>query len=78
MPYPFATGDHQARNAEHFVHAGGAIMVRDLDLEDVPDHVRSLLDDEPRLEQMGDAMLRAAKPDAAEEIAEGLIELATA
>ena len=78
MPYPFATGDHQTRNAEHFVRAGGAIMVRDLDLEDVPDHVRSLLDDEPRLAQMGEAMLRVAKPDAAEEIAEGLIELATA
>ena len=57
VPYPFATGDHQARNAEHFVHAGGAIMVRDLDIEDVPDHVRSLLDDPARLQQMGDAML---------------------
>jgi UDP-N-acetylglucosamine--N-acetylmuramyl-(pentapeptide) pyrophosphoryl-undecaprenol N-acetylglucosamine transferase len=78
VPYPFATGDHQARNAEHFVRAGGAIMVRDLDLEDVPDHVRSLLDDAPRLRQMGEAMLRAAKPNAADEIAEGLIELATA
>ena len=28
VPYPFATGDHQALNAQHFVHAGGAIMVR--------------------------------------------------
>jgi UDP-N-acetylglucosamine--N-acetylmuramyl-(pentapeptide) pyrophosphoryl-undecaprenol N-acetylglucosamine transferase len=76
VPYPFATGDHQARNAEHFVRAGGAIMVRDLDLEDVPDHVRSLLDDRARLEQMSKAMLRVARPKAADEIAEGLIELA--
>jgi UDP-N-acetylglucosamine:LPS N-acetylglucosamine transferase len=52
-------------------------MVRDLDLEDVPDHVRSLLDDRPRLDQMSKAMLRVAKPKAADEIAEGLIELAT-
>jgi UDP-N-acetylglucosamine--N-acetylmuramyl-(pentapeptide) pyrophosphoryl-undecaprenol N-acetylglucosamine transferase len=78
VPYPFATADHQTRNAEHFVRAGGAIMVRDLDLEDVPDHVRSLLHDEARLKQMGEAMLRVARPNAAEEIAEGLIELATA
>jgi UDP-N-acetylglucosamine--N-acetylmuramyl-(pentapeptide) pyrophosphoryl-undecaprenol N-acetylglucosamine transferase len=78
VPYPFATGDHQAKNAEHFVRAGGAIMVRDLDLEDVPDHVRSLLGDPARLEQMGAAMRRAARPNAAEEIAEGLIELAPA
>jgi UDP-N-acetylglucosamine--N-acetylmuramyl-(pentapeptide) pyrophosphoryl-undecaprenol N-acetylglucosamine transferase len=78
VPYPFATGDHQARNAEHFVRAGGAIMVRDLDLEDVPDHVRSLLGDEARLAQMSAAMLRVARPNAADDIAEGLIELATA
>jgi UDP-N-acetylglucosamine--N-acetylmuramyl-(pentapeptide) pyrophosphoryl-undecaprenol N-acetylglucosamine transferase len=76
VPYPFATGDHQAKNAEYFVHAGGAVMIRDLELDDVPDHVRSLLDDPASLERMGHAMLRAAKPDAAEEIAEGLIELA--
>ena len=49
-----------------------------LDLEDVPDHVRSLLGDRPRLEQMAAAMRRAARPNAAKEIAEGLIELAPA
>jgi UDP-N-acetylglucosamine--N-acetylmuramyl-(pentapeptide) pyrophosphoryl-undecaprenol N-acetylglucosamine transferase len=78
VPYPFATSDHQAKNADYFVRAGGAIMVRELDLDDVPDHVRSLLDDAPRLERMADAMRRAAKPEAAEEIAEGLVALAAA
>jgi UDP-N-acetylglucosamine--N-acetylmuramyl-(pentapeptide) pyrophosphoryl-undecaprenol N-acetylglucosamine transferase len=78
VPYPFATGDHQAKNAGHFVRAGGAIMVRELDLADVPDLVRSLLADPPRLRQMSEAMLRAAKPDAADVIAEELIALATA
>jgi UDP-N-acetylglucosamine--N-acetylmuramyl-(pentapeptide) pyrophosphoryl-undecaprenol N-acetylglucosamine transferase len=78
VPYPFATSDHQAKNAEHFVRAGGAIMVRDLDIEDVPDLARSLLDDPLRLQRMGEAMLRVAKPDAADEIAEELIALATA
>ncbi len=76
VPYPFATSDHQAKNAEYFVRAGGAIMIRDLDLDDVPDQVRTLLRDAPRLERMREAMLRVAKPDAAEEIAEGLIALA--
>jgi UDP-N-acetylglucosamine--N-acetylmuramyl-(pentapeptide) pyrophosphoryl-undecaprenol N-acetylglucosamine transferase len=76
VPYPFATADHQALNAEYFVRGGGAMMIRDLDLDDVPDLVRSLLDDQPRLERMGEAMLKVAKPDAAEEIAEGLIALA--
>jgi UDP-N-acetylglucosamine--N-acetylmuramyl-(pentapeptide) pyrophosphoryl-undecaprenol N-acetylglucosamine transferase len=77
VPYPFATADHQARNAEFFVRAGGAVMVRELDLEDVPDLVRSMLGDPERLARMGEAMRRVAKPSAAEEIAEGLIELAS-
>jgi UDP-N-acetylglucosamine--N-acetylmuramyl-(pentapeptide) pyrophosphoryl-undecaprenol N-acetylglucosamine transferase len=76
VPYPFATGDHQAVNAQHFVRAGGAIMVRELDLDDVPELVRSLLDDPARLQRMGDAMLHAAKPNAAAEIADELLALA--
>ena len=76
VPYPFATADHQAKNAEYFVKAGGAMMIRDLDLDDVPDRVRSLLDDHARRARMSEAMLRAAKPGAADEIAEGLIALA--
>jgi len=75
VPYPFATADHQAANAQHFVRAGGAIMVRELDLADVPDIVRSLLDDPARLRKMSDAMLAAARPNAAEEIADELVAM---
>ncbi|HUZ81388.1 MAG TPA: UDP-N-acetylglucosamine--N-acetylmuramyl-(pentapeptide) pyrophosphoryl-undecaprenol N-acetylglucosamine transferase, partial [Gaiellaceae bacterium] len=77
VPYPFATADHQALNAKHFVDAGGAIMVRELDLDDVPELVRSLLGDEPRLARMGEAMAQAARPNAADEIAEELVAMAT-
>jgi len=76
VPYPFATNDHQARNAEHFARAGGAIMMRELELEHVPELIRSLLDDPARRGRMSEAMLAAARPHAAEEIAAGLIELA--
>jgi UDP-N-acetylglucosamine--N-acetylmuramyl-(pentapeptide) pyrophosphoryl-undecaprenol N-acetylglucosamine transferase len=76
VPYPFATGDHQAANAEYFVHAGGAIMIRELELDTVPELVRSLLDDGPRLERMSTAMLAAAKPHAASDIADELVALA--
>lgn len=76
VPYPFATGDHQTQNARHFVHAGGAILVPELDLDDVPELVRTLLDDEPRLREMSTAMLRAARPGAAADIADELIALA--
>ena len=76
VPYPFATGDHQALNAQHFVREGGAIMMREADLDDVPELVRSLLADTARRERMGEAMLRAARPGAAAEIADELISLA--
>jgi len=78
VPYPFATGDHQAKNAAHFVRAGGAIMIRELALDQAPDRVRSLLRDRDALARMAEAMRAAARPDAAEEIAEGLIALAAA
>ena len=42
-----------------------------------PDVVRSLLDDPRRLGDMSHAMLRVARPDAGDEIAEELLALAT-
>jgi UDP-N-acetylglucosamine--N-acetylmuramyl-(pentapeptide) pyrophosphoryl-undecaprenol N-acetylglucosamine transferase len=76
VPYPFATADHQTKNARYFQSAGGAILVPETELGQVPALVRSLLDDPRRLEQMGEAMRRVARPDAADRIAEELIALA--
>jgi UDP-N-acetylglucosamine--N-acetylmuramyl-(pentapeptide) pyrophosphoryl-undecaprenol N-acetylglucosamine transferase len=76
VPYPFATGDHQTKNALFFERAGGAIMVPETELGRVPDLARSLLGDPDRLKEMGEAMTRVARPDAADEIAEELIALA--
>jgi UDP-N-acetylglucosamine--N-acetylmuramyl-(pentapeptide) pyrophosphoryl-undecaprenol N-acetylglucosamine transferase len=78
VPYPFATADHQTKNARYFAQAGGAVVLSEEELGHVPELARSLLDDPDRLEQMGAAMGRIARPDAADEIAEELIALATA
>lgn len=78
VPYPHATADHQTRNADHFERAGGAVVVPDSDLPRAIDVVRTLLEDEAELAAMSEAMLGAARPDAAEEIAEELVQLATA
>jgi UDP-N-acetylglucosamine--N-acetylmuramyl-(pentapeptide) pyrophosphoryl-undecaprenol N-acetylglucosamine transferase len=77
VPYPFATADHQAKNAAFFERAGGAISVPETELGRVPDLARSLLDDPDRLTEMSEAMLRVARPDAADEIAQELIALAS-
>jgi UDP-N-acetylglucosamine--N-acetylmuramyl-(pentapeptide) pyrophosphoryl-undecaprenol N-acetylglucosamine transferase len=76
VPYPFATGDHQTKNARYFQAAGGAVLLPETELGRAPDLVRSLLDDHRRLGQMGEAMLGVARPDAADTIAEELIALA--
>jgi UDP-N-acetylglucosamine--N-acetylmuramyl-(pentapeptide) pyrophosphoryl-undecaprenol N-acetylglucosamine transferase len=78
IPYPHATADHQAKNAAYFVDAGGALLVRESDLAAVPGLLRSLLADDARLASMGEAMLRAARPEAADEIAEEVLALAAA
>jgi UDP-N-acetylglucosamine--N-acetylmuramyl-(pentapeptide) pyrophosphoryl-undecaprenol N-acetylglucosamine transferase len=76
VPYPFATADHQTKNARYFQAAGGAILVPETELGQVPELVRSLLDDPRRREEMSAAMRRVARPDAADVIAEELIALA--
>jgi UDP-N-acetylglucosamine--N-acetylmuramyl-(pentapeptide) pyrophosphoryl-undecaprenol N-acetylglucosamine transferase len=76
VPYPHATGDHQALNARHFEQGGGAIVIPDHEVERVPEVVQELLADAPRLARMRAAMLAMARPDAAEVIAERLLALA--
>ena len=76
VPYPFATADHQAKNARFFERAGGAITVPETELGRVADLARSLIGDAERLKEMGEAMKRVARPDAADEIAEELLALA--
>jgi UDP-N-acetylglucosamine--N-acetylmuramyl-(pentapeptide) pyrophosphoryl-undecaprenol N-acetylglucosamine transferase len=76
VPYPHATADHQWLNARHFEEGGGAVAVRQEELQRVPALVDELLADHERLARMGDAMRRLARPDAAEEIADELVRLA--
>ena len=55
-----------------------ATFASEAELGRAAEAVRSLLDDPRRLEQMSTAMLRVARPNAAEEIAEELMALAAA
>jgi UDP-N-acetylglucosamine--N-acetylmuramyl-(pentapeptide) pyrophosphoryl-undecaprenol N-acetylglucosamine transferase len=76
VPYPFATADHQTKNARYFERAGGAITVPEQELGRVPELARSLIGDPERLKEMGEAMRRVSRPEAAREIAEELIAIA--
>ena len=76
VPYPHATADHQTLNARHFERGGGAIVVPDGELAQVPALVDELLASPDRLAEMHAAMRELARPLAADEIAEELIRLA--
>ncbi len=75
VPYPHATADHQDANARYFERGGGALVVREDEL-DLRLQAGALLGDSDRLAAMGAAMRRLARPNAAEDIAEELIVLA--
>jgi UDP-N-acetylglucosamine--N-acetylmuramyl-(pentapeptide) pyrophosphoryl-undecaprenol N-acetylglucosamine transferase len=77
IPGLFATGNHQTKNARFFERGGGAIVIPEGEAGRAPEVIRSLLDDPRRLADMSRAMLRLARPDAADEIAEELVGLAT-
>jgi UDP-N-acetylglucosamine--N-acetylmuramyl-(pentapeptide) pyrophosphoryl-undecaprenol N-acetylglucosamine transferase len=78
VPSPNVTADHQTQNARYFQQAGGAVVVPETELGRVADVARSLVDDSRRLEDLALSMRLVARPEAAETIADELVELATA
>ena len=77
VPYPYATADHQEKNAGYFERGGGAVVVSEGEL-DLRRQVEALLGEPETLAAMSAAMLSLAKPDAADVVAEELIALARA
>jgi UDP-N-acetylglucosamine--N-acetylmuramyl-(pentapeptide) pyrophosphoryl-undecaprenol N-acetylglucosamine transferase len=77
VPFPHATADHQARNARYMERAGAAVVLRDADLDgpQLAREVAALLHDPGRLAAMGRAALETARPDAADRIADEVLEL---
>jgi UDP-N-acetylglucosamine--N-acetylmuramyl-(pentapeptide) pyrophosphoryl-undecaprenol N-acetylglucosamine transferase len=78
VPYPYATADHQTKNARYFERGGGAVVVPESRLGNAAGIVASLLIDDARLRAMSEAMRGLAKADAADRIAEEVLALAAA
>ena len=76
VPYPHATADHQTENARYFERGGGAVVVLEPEL-DLRRQVDDLLAEPERLQAMGEAMTSLARPNAADDIAEELLRLAS-
>jgi UDP-N-acetylglucosamine--N-acetylmuramyl-(pentapeptide) pyrophosphoryl-undecaprenol N-acetylglucosamine transferase len=78
VPYPHATGNHQAANARFMEEAGAAVVIPDaaLDGPRLAREVGGLLAAPQRIAEMANAARAVAKPDAAERVAEELLALA--
>jgi UDP-N-acetylglucosamine--N-acetylmuramyl-(pentapeptide) pyrophosphoryl-undecaprenol N-acetylglucosamine transferase len=72
VPSPHVTADHQTANARHLERAGAAVVVPDAELDGarLTAEVDALLDDPARLAAMSQAARVAARPHAAEDIAQ--------
>ncbi len=77
VPYPYATGNHQEKNARLLEEAGGARLLRDENLtpETLGSLVRELLTDPAALRAMGQAQRSLDRPDALDTIVDEMLRL---
>ena len=78
IPFPFATDDHQRRNAEVFTEAGAGRMIlqKELTPERLAAELRELIDDPKQVSGMEEASRKLGKPDAASRVVDLVYELA--
>ncbi|MGH1329892.1 MAG: undecaprenyldiphospho-muramoylpentapeptide beta-N-acetylglucosaminyltransferase [Paracoccaceae bacterium] len=80
IPYAAATGDHQSANARGLVEAGAAILIPEsqLSAQSLSAQINAVLGNPAGALQMSQAALGAARPNAAEDLAAMVEELAQA
>ncbi len=80
IPYPYATDDHQTRNAQAMLGAGAGLMLSDKDCngEALFRLISNLAEDSAALARMGSCAKGLARPGAAARAADILEELASA
>jgi len=79
VPYPYAADDHQYKNAEVVVKAGGARMVLDQELsgERIAALIIESLEHPDLLQRMGEQAKKLGRPDATLRLADLVCELAS-
>lgn len=80
VPYPYATADHQRKNARWMVAGGAALLVDDAELggDMLRGLVAELLGDADRLGRMAAASVALGKPDAARRVVDEVESILTA
>lgn len=78
VPFPHAVDDHQTRNGEHMVKAGGAILIPQQKLTSnvLAETLKDLAGDRKRILTMAQAARSLARPDATERVVNYCLEAA--
>lgn len=75
VPSPNVAGDHQTKNARSMTESGAAELLKDDEAGDLLSKlVKDLMDNQDRLKAMQQAALKLARPHAANEIAQEILE----
>src|SRR6185503_8264612 len=76
VPFGAAMEGHQEANARAASEAGAAVVVRESQLPDrLTTEISGLLNDRARLARMAESARKAGRPDAARDVARGVLEL---
>ncbi len=75
IPFPYAAEDHQTKNAQQLVNHNAAVMVKDSEVGTLllPE-VQKLIQNEELRKELGENILRLAKPNATEDIASYILK----
>jgi UDP-N-acetylglucosamine--N-acetylmuramyl-(pentapeptide) pyrophosphoryl-undecaprenol N-acetylglucosamine transferase len=76
VPFPYASEDHQTKNAMSLVEQNAALLVKDKDAkEELVQTTLRLLQDSGKQQELSKNIKKIAKPNAAKEIAETVLSL---
>jgi len=77
IPYPYAADDHQAKNGQHYVEGGGALMFREseLDADILATTITELLRSSGELHSMSQRMQTMGRPEATRRILDDCLQL---
>jgi UDP-N-acetylglucosamine--N-acetylmuramyl-(pentapeptide) pyrophosphoryl-undecaprenol N-acetylglucosamine transferase len=77
VPYPYAAENHQEKNARALVNQDAAVMIIDefLDGDSLYKQTEELRNNKRKLEQMGQNMLKGAKPNALKDIVDEILAI---
>jgi UDP-N-acetylglucosamine--N-acetylmuramyl-(pentapeptide) pyrophosphoryl-undecaprenol N-acetylglucosamine transferase len=80
IPFPYASNDHQSRNAEVFARAEAAIVLKESELAGdlLARKILELIEDAPRLRRMSENCSRLAPKNAAELVVEAMEKYSSA